>query len=92
MNLEETDTEWRGMARVTDLERNFSVIGAASQPKMLTLTGGRKVPDNFARTKCVSKTQRNALRIIIPETFIKTMIGRFIEMKKEEVKARKRGK
>ena len=39
----------------------------------MTLRNGEEKPDRFAYTKDVSKAQRNAIRALIPETFLLEM-------------------
>jgi hypothetical protein len=73
----ETDTEFRIMIKATDVRRNVEMIGASTQSK--TFQGK---PDPFAYVKCLSKAQRNALRSLLPEKMIATMLRKFKEARK----------
>jgi hypothetical protein len=64
--------------KATDTRRGTSLLGTATQPKIMSTRGGEK-PDRFAYTKAVSKAQRNAIRAIIPERFLVEMYEQFKE-------------
>jgi hypothetical protein len=70
VQLSETDEKYRAIAWANDKLRGVRMAGAAEQSKFMTLKDGSKVPDEFALPKVVSKSQRNALRALIPETLI----------------------
>ena len=75
-----------GLPNVTELEHSFvcsiqaedtrneiTLVGSSQQLKNITLKSGEVKPDPFAYVKCVSKAQRNAIRSLIPETFLLEM-------------------
>ncbi len=70
VQLSETEEKYRAGAWAYDKVRDVRIMGAAEQSKFMTLKDGSKVPDEFALPKVVSKSQRNALRALIPETLI----------------------
>ena len=59
--------------QATDIKNDVTLIGSSMQPKNMTLKSGEEKPDRFAYTKVVSKAQRNAIRALIPETFLLEM-------------------
>ena len=59
--------------QATDTKNDVTLIGSSMQPKNMTLKNGEEKPDRFAYTKVVSKAQRNAIRALIPETFLLEM-------------------
>ena len=70
VELSETDEKYRATAWAYDKKRDIRVMGAAEQSKTMKLRDGSRIPDEFALAKVVSKSQRNALRSLIPETLI----------------------
>ena len=70
VELNETEDKYRATAWAYDKKRDIRVMGAAEQSKMMKLRDGSKIPDEFALAKVVSKSQRNALKALIPETLI----------------------
>ncbi len=70
VQLSETPEKYRAICWAVDKQRDVRVCGAAEQSKWLTLRDGTKVPDEFSLPKVVSKSQRNALRGLIPESLI----------------------
>lgn len=70
VKLTESDEAYRAIAWAKDLTRNVRIMGAAEQSRRMKLRDGSLVPDEFALAKVISKSQRNALRNLIPETII----------------------
>jgi len=70
VQLSETPEKYRAICWALDKQRDVRVCGAAEQSKWMTLKDGTKVPDEFSLPKVVSKSQRNALRGLIPESLI----------------------
>lgn len=79
LNITETPDTYRVLAKAKDIVRNVTMFGIAEQAKNMTLKSGNKVEDLHALSKCVSRAQRNAIRALIPEMFIKEMIRKFTE-------------
>jgi hypothetical protein len=65
--------------KAKDIARNVTMFGVAEQSKRMMLKGGDSVPDLHALSKCVSRAQRNAIRGLIPEIFIKKMIEQYLK-------------
>ena len=59
--------------QATDTKNDVTLVGSSLQPKMMKKRDGSEVPDRFAYTKVTSKAQRNAIRALIPETFLLAM-------------------
>jgi hypothetical protein len=70
IQLSETPEKYRAIAWAYDKVRDVRMMGASEQSKTMLLKDGSRVPDEFALPKAVSKSQRNALRALIPETLI----------------------
>lgn len=70
VELTETETTHRAIAWALDKARDVRIMGAAEQSKMMTQRDGTRKTDEFALAKVVSKSQRNALRGLIPETMV----------------------
>ena len=78
------------MVKATDTKNGYSMLGASTQSKLMDIhdlddkkrwakdASGRyifhKDPDPFVYPKALSKSQRNAIRALIPETFFAKMI------------------
>jgi hypothetical protein len=59
--------------QATDTKNDVTLVGSSLQPKMMKKRDGSEVPDRFAYTKVTSKAQRNAIRALIPESFLLEM-------------------
>jgi len=57
----------------TDVKNDVTLPGSSTMPKMMTLKDGSVRTNRFARQTCVSKATRNAIRALIPETFLLEM-------------------
>ena len=79
ININETPDQFRVLAKAQNLEKNVTMFGIGVQPKQMTLKSGDKIDDVHALSKGVSKAQRNAIRALIPEMYIKEMIKKFAE-------------
>ena len=78
----ELEDAWRVVAKAVNKVDGSSRWGACQQPKKMRYRDGAEVVDEFALQKAVSKAQRNAIRALLPEIFIKTFIDRYLEEKK----------
>ena len=78
--------------QATDVNNNVTLVGTSLQSKLMTKKGGEQVPDKFAYTKVTSKAQRNAIRALIPETFLLEMQTQFSAGAKPKPKPRPRRK
>jgi len=79
INITETDKTYRVLCKAKDIQRNVTMFGVAEQSKMMHLKSGLDIEDLHALSKCVSRAQRNGIRALIPEIFIKKMIEQFLE-------------
>jgi hypothetical protein len=81
IKIMETDHTYRVLAKARDSVRNMQMFGVAEQSKVMHTRSG-DVEDGHALSKAVSRAQRNALRVLIPELTIKTMIEKYLDEKK----------
>lgn len=72
----ETETHFRVVCKATDEINRLEMMGVSSQPKLMTTLKGQ-IPDEFALQKAMSKAQRNAIRAVIPESFIIACVEEF---------------
>lgn len=83
IKITETDKSFRVLAKGRDTIRAISLYGIAEQPKKMKLKSGEFIEDAHALSKCVSRAQRNALRVLIPEATIKMTIEKYLSEKKK---------
>lgn len=79
IKVTETPDTYRVLAKAKDVQRNVTMFGIAEQAKKMQLRTGERQEDLHALSKCVSRSQRNAIRALIPEATIKAMINLYIE-------------
>jgi len=72
--LQENGSCWICKVKAIDVQRNLEMWGVSVQPKFMELRNGQKLRDDFCIQKCVSKSERNALRKLMPEKIIISMI------------------
>jgi len=77
LELRETEDAWIAVVKARDTERGNGMLGVSTQPKTMETRKGPQ-PDPFALQKAMSKAQRNAIRALIPETFMKTVIQEWL--------------
>ena len=77
--INETDSSYQVKAKARDVKRNVTMFGVTEQSKYMVLKNGEKKLDLHALSKCVSRAQRNAIRTLIPEELIKTMINQYVK-------------
>ena len=82
VDLKETDKSYVAIVKATDTLRNNSRLGASTQLKMMKRRDGSEEEDSFALQKAISKSQRNAIRPLIPEVMMKTWLEKFLEYQK----------
>jgi len=68
---------YRVLAKAHDTQNDVYMFGIAEQAKKMLLRSGEYVDDLHALSKCVSRAQRNAIRTLIPEAFVKSMLESF---------------
>jgi hypothetical protein len=78
-DIMETDTTFRVKCRAKDIKRNVTMFGVAEQSKNMRLKSGEQQVDMHSLSKAVSRAQRNAIRGLIPEIFIKKMIEQYLK-------------
>ncbi|MEW6624582.1 MAG: hypothetical protein AB1420_15910 [Bacillota bacterium] len=83
IKVDETEKSYRVLAKAEDEVRRITMFGVAEQSKKMRLGDGREIDDVFALNKALSKAQRNAIRSVIPELMIKTMMQQFLEQQKK---------
>jgi len=76
--LEKPDT-YLVKCKAKDMKRNVTMFGVAEQSKNMKLRNGEDIRDLHALSKAVSRAQRNAIRGLIPEIFIKKMIEQYLK-------------
>ncbi len=76
--ITETDTLFQVICKARDEIRNLEMFGVSRQSKKARRKDGSEYDDEFALHKALSKAQRNAIRAVIPEVFIKTAIDEFL--------------
>lgn len=76
--LEKPDT-YLVKCKAKDTTRNVTMFGVAEQSKNMRLKNGDSIQDLHALSKAVSRAQRNAIRGLIPEIFIKKMIEQYLK-------------
>lgn len=77
--ISETPETYRVLCKAKDITRNVTMYGIAEQAKMMTLKSGDKVVDLHALSKAMSRAQRNSIRSLIPEIWIKNMIEEYMK-------------
>jgi hypothetical protein len=65
-------------AYASDAVTGYGQFGTSSEPVMMRLRNGRTQWDIFARSKALSKAQRNALKTCIPERLRQTLIAQYL--------------
>jgi len=79
VEIRETPEAWVVVVKARDREKGTGILGVSTQPKTMETRDGPQ-PDPFSLQKAMSKAQRNAIRALIPETFIKTVVQEWLEM------------
>jgi len=77
VEIRDTPEAWIAVVKARDREKGTGILGVSTQPKIMETRDGPQ-PDPFALQKATSKAQRNAIRALIPETFIKTVIQEWL--------------
>jgi len=76
---EEGNPAWEVHVYAEDARNGGGTWGVAQQPKQITLREGRgKKPDAFAKTKALSKAQRNAIESLIPAELIEALKAQYL--------------
>jgi len=70
VTLQDLGDQWMVVMKATDKQTGATLNGSSVQPKNITLRDKTEKPDKFAVQKAMSKAQRNAIRAVIPETYI----------------------
>jgi hypothetical protein len=77
----ETKTHFIVTVEAVDTRTGSSRLGRSKQPKMLKLRSGAVIEDEFADVKALSKAQRNAIRSLLPQTWLKEFIKQKLAQK-----------
>ena len=83
IKITETEKTYRVLAKGRDTVRGVAMFGIAEQAKMMKLKSGDAIEDMHSLSKCVSRAQKNCLRVLIPEATIKMTIEKFLAEKKK---------
>jgi hypothetical protein len=75
--IQEMNGGFIAKTQATDMKRNLSMWGVAFQSKTLQFRDGGKIEDQFAITKVVAKSTRNALRKLFDEKIVIEMINQY---------------
>lgn len=79
----ETKTHFVVTVEAVDTRTGSSRLGRSKQPKMMKLKNGTLIEDEFADVKALSKAQRNAIRSLLPQTWLKEFIkARLVQNRK----------
>jgi hypothetical protein len=80
--VDEGETFIQATAYAEDTLNGGGAWGTATEPKYMRLRNGNTKLDSFARTKALSKAQRNAEKALIPEEFRQLLIAMFLKDKR----------
>jgi len=75
--IQEMNGGFIAKTQATDMKRNLSMWGVAFQPKTIQFRTGGKIEDQFAITKVVAKSTRNALRKLFDEKIVIEIINQY---------------
>ena len=78
-DVEDKGDFWMVKCKAKDKVRDSSRFGVSTQRKKMKTKDGQEVDDDYSLQKCTSKAQRNAIRSLIPELFIKNFVDRYLE-------------
>lgn len=74
---EEGDPAWEVHVYAEDERNGGGAWGVAAQPKQMKLRNGSTKPDPFAKTKALSKAQRNALESLLPAQLVEALKAQY---------------
>lgn len=74
---EEGDPAWQVAVYAEDERNGGGSWGVAAQPKAMKLRNGDTKPDPFAKTKALSKAQRNALESLLPAQLVEALKAQY---------------
>ena len=74
---EEGDPAWQVAVYAEDERNGGGSWGVAAQPKAMKLRNGSTKPDPFAKTKALSKAQRNALESLLPAELVEALKAQY---------------
>ena len=77
IKLQDQKNSYLAVIKATDTLTGASLIGTSTQPK----TRDNK-PDPYAQQIAISKAQRNAIRALIPETYLKKTYQKWLKQRK----------
>ena len=76
------------MVKAIDTENKIEMWGGAQQSIMMTKKDGSQEEDPFSFVKCLSKSQRNACRAVVPEIMLQKLIQAHRDAKTGKPQAR----
>lgn len=88
IDITEDDHYFTVQAKARDIEKNVTMIGVSRQFKKMNTKLKGWIDDEFALQKATSKAQRNAIRALIPETYITAVIAELTKAKKQKAQER----
>jgi len=80
--VEDKGDYWLVLAKAVDRTTGSGRYGISTQPKKMNLKDGSEQEDLFSLPKALSKAQRNAIRGLIPEQYIKTFLDHYLQEKR----------
>ena len=80
--VEDKGDYWLVLAKAVDRTTGSGRYGISTQPKKMKLKDGSEQEDLFSLPKALSKAQRNAIRGLIPEQYIKTFLDHYLQEKR----------
>ena len=80
--VEDKGDYWLVMAKAVDRATGSGRYGISTQPKKMKLKDGSEQEDLFSLPKALSKAQRNTIRGLIPEQYIKTFLDHYLQEKR----------
>jgi len=84
VSIDDTNDSYRVVCEATNTAAHLTMCGVSEQKKFIMTRDDKKLPDNFALQKAMSKAQRNALRNLIPEPIIIEMISEWQKNKNKK--------
>jgi len=80
--VEDKGDYWLVLAKAVDRTTGSGRYGISTQPKKMKLKDSSEQEDLFSLPKALSKAQRNAIRGLIPEQYIKTFLDHYLQGKR----------
>jgi len=86
VTLQDLGDQWMSVFKATDKQTGTTLTGSSTILKIRVKRDGTEEPNTFAIQTVNSKAQRNAIRAVIPETYILEMIKAWKNRNKGTIK------